>query len=645
MPDTTTGVLGLPNIFWAPGTDPGGEGLSYEQLKQRRAIAAALASRARPYPTTIGQGIASLGESFGDAMYEKRTQEYEKAQRDLDRAAREEAGGVGVTPPPPAAPRGRTSAVTEEAVKTAAALDEKPNPVSTMVADASPASRVDLARTVLAGQGIVPPGAAGVSPEPTPSQPTAAPLRTRYAALNTGPTMSDAGQPGATYGGPSPAGPGASMAEPPVASPPTPSALPTAPPGPAGTPAPGVAGGGPGTGPGRADLAGSVLAQAGVTPPVPGRAPTRVPTVRPLPPPAIQQAPGNVTQPPPSTAPSPETYLDPGQTRMNDPQHYGERPPKPLVGQDTPEMASIKRVLADPRYRNISPPQREQMMEGYRRLKETRDKQDSENLTEWNRLDADWLARKKEYEENIRTAPKQRLELSKEQAAEIDRQRFGSPENKKFVTEGAIKSAKDLKQQADQLPMLYEAEKLLKSGNIIAGQLTTSPGSIPGIGLPLPGKLDAYRFGGALGQPQLQKMVEDTEYFNSQMAPQLGAMLARTSPRGAISEKEGEVAKQAVGLDPNLTVEAKLRIVQRLREETLRSIAQHNSQVRDTFKLPQTHDRAVHSEAIVNPKFDPADVEQLFRFGRGIPRPQERAIFDQMYGPGASERAIRERGM
>ena len=101
MVDSLTQNPLVSTIFWPTGTDPSGEGLSYEQLKQRRAIAAALASRARPYPTTIGQGIASLGESFGDAMYEKRTQEYEKAQRDLDRAAREDASGPGVTPPAP----------------------------------------------------------------------------------------------------------------------------------------------------------------------------------------------------------------------------------------------------------------------------------------------------------------------------------------------------------------------------------------------------------------------------------------------------------------------------------------------------------------------------------------------------------------
>ena len=59
--------------------------------------------------------------------------------------------------------------------------------------------------------------------------------------------MSDAGQPGATYGGPSPAGPGASMAERPDQAPPAPSAPPPTMAGqiPGGTPGPQpVAGGG-----------------------------------------------------------------------------------------------------------------------------------------------------------------------------------------------------------------------------------------------------------------------------------------------------------------------------------------------------------------------------------------------------------------
>lgn len=603
------------NIF---STNPSGEGLSYEQLKQRRAIAAALASRARPYPTTIGQGLAALGEGIGDRLYQERTEGYERQQRDLDRRAREDAGGI--SPPPPAAPRaGRTSAL------------DVPEPVAT----------ADLASTILARQEA--PGGPAALPDSTPSQPPAGPdlMNTRFAALNTG-TMSDTGLPGATYGGPSPAGPGASTAEPPAPSPSTPSVPPSAvaaaaqPPGPGGTPAPVVAGGGPPPVP-RAALAGPVLAQAGVTPPVPGRAPTRIPTV--TPPPPVRAAPGALTQPPEAGPGAPQTYLEPGQTRMNDPAPLGDRPPKPLIGQDTPEMARIKRTLANPAYRNISPSEREQMTEIYRRLKESRDKQDSENLTEWNRLDADWLTRKKDREEKIRTMPKERLELSEKQNKETVERRFTTAENYKQTVENAKASADRAKTLAESLPNLYKAMDILNNKGIIAGfGANTSPLAIntPVGNIGMPSNMTWNQLWGTLGKTSSREAVENTQEFRALMRPMVKSMLQQTTGAGAISNAEVEQAMEGLGIAGNLEKPAMIKIINNLRENAYRAIQKHNATLDSVFNVP-AQDEHLHKQFKVDLPRDPNDVMML----RAVPNsPQERARFDSLYGPGAAAREL-----
>ena len=48
----------------------GNTGLTYEQLKRRRAVAAALAAQRRGYPKTVGEGLTYLGESIGDTLAE-----------------------------------------------------------------------------------------------------------------------------------------------------------------------------------------------------------------------------------------------------------------------------------------------------------------------------------------------------------------------------------------------------------------------------------------------------------------------------------------------------------------------------------------------------------------------------------------------
>jgi hypothetical protein len=65
----------------------GGTGLTYEELKQRRAIAAALASRQRGFPKTKGEGMTYLGESIGEAMQDFALRMAERRQKAGDKQA------------------------------------------------------------------------------------------------------------------------------------------------------------------------------------------------------------------------------------------------------------------------------------------------------------------------------------------------------------------------------------------------------------------------------------------------------------------------------------------------------------------------------------------------------------------------------
>jgi hypothetical protein len=208
--------------------DPTGQGMTYEQLKARRALAAALAAKSRDYPNTLGKGIFSLGESIGGAIGDYQLNAEERRIRAGDKAAYEKNKGLleadpgAATTPPVGAP----------------------GPAAAPAPRAELDPSTDLSRAQIA-QALTE-GAQGSQP--------AGPAPVRMAALpQAGGIMSDAGQPGLTYGGPSPAGPGASMAERPDQAPPAPSAPPPTMAGqiPGGTPGPQpVAGGGVPAGPG-----------------------------------------------------------------------------------------------------------------------------------------------------------------------------------------------------------------------------------------------------------------------------------------------------------------------------------------------------------------------------------------------------------
>lgn len=74
----------------------GDTGMTYEQLKQRRAIAAALASRQKGFPKTKGEGMTYLGESIAEALTDLGLYRREQAQRAVD--AKAVAGPKGTQP-------------------------------------------------------------------------------------------------------------------------------------------------------------------------------------------------------------------------------------------------------------------------------------------------------------------------------------------------------------------------------------------------------------------------------------------------------------------------------------------------------------------------------------------------------------------
>src|SRR3954469_22636511 len=73
------------------GGDPG---LSYEDLQRRRAVAAAVASRSRAYPKTLGEGLTYFGETMGNALTERYLRQEAVAQR------AKESGFIHGAPPP-----------------------------------------------------------------------------------------------------------------------------------------------------------------------------------------------------------------------------------------------------------------------------------------------------------------------------------------------------------------------------------------------------------------------------------------------------------------------------------------------------------------------------------------------------------------
>ena len=83
--------------------------LTYPQLEARRKIAIALATRNRPYPKTIGEGLTALGEGLGEGMYNARTVRDETAYQKQSDAEVQRLTGQGATPAAPRAAPGGAS--------------------------------------------------------------------------------------------------------------------------------------------------------------------------------------------------------------------------------------------------------------------------------------------------------------------------------------------------------------------------------------------------------------------------------------------------------------------------------------------------------------------------------------------------------
>jgi hypothetical protein len=144
---------------------------SYEALKQRRAIALALAARRMKAPQTVGEGLTYFGESLNDALGTYLTGQAENAYTAEQRARAERQSkmplqeGAAVVPPPASTP-----------------------PVAT----AGPVPANDVG----GGGGSIP-GDLGESLAYGPNEGAQPAPPVQMAALNTGATMSDALPPGA----------------------------------------------------------------------------------------------------------------------------------------------------------------------------------------------------------------------------------------------------------------------------------------------------------------------------------------------------------------------------------------------------------------------------------------------------------------
>jgi hypothetical protein len=106
--------------------DPRTGALSYPQLEARRRIAIALATRNRPYPKTIGEGLTALGEGLGEGYMNSGLERAERAQQGRDTAATSLL--MGGAPPVAAAPGRVSEAAPEEVAQPAVATaDAQPS--------------------------------------------------------------------------------------------------------------------------------------------------------------------------------------------------------------------------------------------------------------------------------------------------------------------------------------------------------------------------------------------------------------------------------------------------------------------------------------------------------------------------------------
>jgi hypothetical protein len=139
---------------------------SLEDIKRRRAIAAALATRSRPFPKTIGEGLTSLGEAYGDVMADRRLTAQEA---DLRRRSLAELNPTAGAVPAVAAPTARPIVPPVAAPAPAAPIAPVAR-VTTPPAAPDPRdliARAEMARQGIAGPSTPQPAREVASPDPT----------------------------------------------------------------------------------------------------------------------------------------------------------------------------------------------------------------------------------------------------------------------------------------------------------------------------------------------------------------------------------------------------------------------------------------------------------------------------------------------
>jgi hypothetical protein len=116
---------------------------SYDELVRRREIAKALASRARAFPKTAGEGLTYLGEAMGDVIGDYRLRGAERAfGAKEDAAVKELRGATYGNPASPLRPQAAPEAAPPTAAPTAAAPSENTfagNPITLATPRAVPA--------------------------------------------------------------------------------------------------------------------------------------------------------------------------------------------------------------------------------------------------------------------------------------------------------------------------------------------------------------------------------------------------------------------------------------------------------------------------------------------------------------------------
>jgi hypothetical protein len=609
----------ISSIFYA---NPTGEGMTYEQLKARRAMAAALASKSRDYPNTLGKGIFSVGESIGEAIRDRRMDAEERSMR--KRTAEEQAKNLErpgppdpaivvppVGPPGPAAPAPRADAGT-------GATAELPPDVAL--------SRAQIAEAL---QG----GAQGSRP--------AAPVGPRMASLPSAGTMSDAGQPGLTYGGPQPAGPGASMAEPPDQNPPAPSAPPPTMSGPGATdtppPAPGTGGGVPPVMAGAAGpqppvpremLAQVAMANQGANPDAPGP----VPPGGAVPPQMLAQVGGFQGDPEPPVAPVPARVPPVGVQRgpdgrpiippdMQPPTFQewarttGYQPKAPKSWQPT-EEAEWRRLDKETRRTDLLP-EYNKRAEALREQLENKIKSRYQlEKGEFDREDVRQRGLYDKFGEEMRKRADPEDQYRRETASLNQHflRKVGKPYEK--VIEEAEADKKNNKTIVED-----QEDKMLVLDAIENGVIVGKFGDF---------RLNAAKIGAwALSNKVLGERAMNTETLMSKLAKGVGVAVKDLRP---VSEFEVKMGKDIAGANINLEMGSIRNIVMDAVRKNNRALTEADNKSHARFAGEGALEKTYET-----PRVDWFDPEHRTRLLAHADKPGVKEGFDRQYGQGAAE--------